>query len=280
MAAVSDIPRRPSAADLSTLAAVIRDVSRAHRLSAADAQDFAQSVHLRMLERRYEAFDRFDGRSSLRSYLTVVVTRLLLDWRNALYGKWRPCAVARRLGPAAIELDRLINRDGYSADEAAELLQRESRSSAAQLRDLADRLPRRGPRRFLSDAFLKSVTADVFIDPIEAREAQIAATRSSLALARACRRLAPEERRMIALRYQRSMSVQEIGEAPARESQAALPPLRSHDAPAARRAAGGGRSRSVAVGDHPRPLRTRTARPAESSACRAPCGSCRTSPAR
>jgi RNA polymerase sigma factor (sigma-70 family) len=201
----------PSAADLSTLAAVIRDVSRVHRLSGADAQDFAQSVHLRMLERRYEAFERFDGRSSLRSYLTVVVTRLLLDWRNALYGKWRPCAAARRLGPAAIELDRLINRDGYSADEAAELLQRDLQSPASHLRALADRVPRRGPRRFLSDGLLRTVPTDGFIDPIEAREARIAALRSSQALARACRQLPPDERRMIALRYQRSMSVQEIG---------------------------------------------------------------------
>jgi hypothetical protein len=137
MSEASEVSARPSAADLSVLAGVIRDVSRLHRLTESDAQDFAQSVHLRLIERRYDVFARFDGRSSMRSYLTVVVTRLLLDWRNAMYGKWRPCAVARRLGPAAIELDRLINRDGYSADEAAELVQRAS-PDGVRMQDLAD----------------------------------------------------------------------------------------------------------------------------------------------
>jgi RNA polymerase sigma factor (sigma-70 family) len=201
----------PTSADLNTLVSVIRDVARLHRLNDADAQDFGQSVHLRFIERRYDVFARFDGRSTLRSYLTVVVTRLLLDWRNAMYGKWRPCAAARRLGTAAVELDRLINRDGYSADEATELLMREMQSSAAHLRDLADRLPRRARRRFVDDGCLASTAIEVFRDPIEAREAQLAARRSSVALARACRELPADERRMIALRYHRSMSVQQIG---------------------------------------------------------------------
>ena len=211
MSEASEVSAHPSAADLSVLAGVIRDVSRLHRLSDSDAQDFAQSVHLRLIERRYDVFARFDGRSSMRSYLTVVVTRMLLDWRNAMYGKWRPCAVARRLGPAAIELDRLINRDGYSADEAAELVQRDS-PNGVRMQDLADRLPRRARRRFVDDGFLQSAAIEMFVDPIEAHEADVATQRSTAALARACRQLPPYERRMITLRYQRSMSVQQIGQ--------------------------------------------------------------------
>src|SRR5262245_47537572 len=210
MSAASEVPVRPSAADLTILAGVIRDVSRLHRLSDSDAQDFAQSVHLRLIERQYDVFARFDGRSSMRSYLTVVVTRLLLDWRNAMYGKWRPCAAARRLGPAAIELDRLINRDGYSADEAAELVQRDS-PPGARMQEIADRLPRRPRRRFVDDGLLKTAAVEMFMDPIEAHEADVAAQRSTAALARACRELPPYERRMIALRYHRAMSVQQIG---------------------------------------------------------------------
>jgi RNA polymerase sigma factor for flagellar operon FliA len=203
----------PSQADLAILAAVIRDVSRLHRLSDADAQDFAQTVHLRLIERRYDAFARFDGRSSLRSYLTVVVTRLLLDWRNALYGKWRPSAAARRLGPAGIELDRLINRDGYTPDEAVELVRRRMRAPTAHFRELADRVPRRGRRSFVDDDILRTLAMEGFHDPIEASEHRTAARRSSHALARACRQLPADDRKLIALRYQRSMTVQQIGKA-------------------------------------------------------------------
>ncbi len=203
----------PSEADLATLAVVIRDVSRLHRLSDADAQDFAQTVHLRLIERHYEAFAKFDGRSSLRSYLTVVVTRLLLDWRNAIYGKWRPSAAARRLGAAGIELDRLINRDGYTPDEAVELLRRRLRAPTAHFRQLADQVPRRARRRFVDDDILRASALERFQDPIEAREDRSAALRSSHALARACRQLPADDRKLIALRYQRSMTVQQIGKA-------------------------------------------------------------------
>ena len=113
---------RPSDAESAVLARVIRDVSCRHNLFGADAEDFAQTVQLRILENEYDAFARFLGESSLRTYLTVVVTRLLLDWRNRHYGKWRPLALAKRLGPDAVAMDCLMNRDGYSKEEACEIL--------------------------------------------------------------------------------------------------------------------------------------------------------------
>ena len=65
---------------------------------------------------------RFEGRSSLTTYITVVVQRLFLDRRNRLWGKWRPSAEARRLGPTAVLLERLVSRDGWSAEQALETL--------------------------------------------------------------------------------------------------------------------------------------------------------------
>ena len=112
----------PSPSDLQLLASVIREVTRARRLTPADAQDFAQSVHVRCLERDYDMFRRFGGRSSLRTYLRVVVTRLLLDWQNSSYGKWRPSATAARLGGPALLLERLIERDGCTRDEAVRVV--------------------------------------------------------------------------------------------------------------------------------------------------------------
>ena len=58
----------------------------------------------------------------MRTYLTVVIHRLFLDYRIRLWGKWRPSAEAKRLGAVAIALERLIVRDGWSFEQAVEVL--------------------------------------------------------------------------------------------------------------------------------------------------------------
>ena len=163
-------PAQPSSSDLVLLGEVVRSVVRRGRLPPADAEDFSQGVQLRFLESGYEAFARFDGRSSLRTYLTTVVWRLLLDWRTAAYGKWRPSAAARRLGPQAVRLDRLLNRDGLTVDEAIQVASRAPEASPEHaLRLIADRLPRRRRHVVVPDDVLQLVARE-FPDPIEARE--------------------------------------------------------------------------------------------------------------
>jgi DNA-directed RNA polymerase specialized sigma24 family protein len=72
----------PTAHQLDLLSHVVRDVARFQRLSPEDAQDFAQSVQGWLLEQGCDTFSRYTGRSSLRTYLTIIVTRLFLEWRN------------------------------------------------------------------------------------------------------------------------------------------------------------------------------------------------------
>src|SRR4029453_14108130 len=45
---------------------------------------------LRLVEDDYDVLRRFQARSSLPTYVTVVIQRLFLDYRNRLWGKWRP----------------------------------------------------------------------------------------------------------------------------------------------------------------------------------------------
>ena len=113
----------PSPSEFALLCKVIDAVTRTSGLGESQAEDFSQWIHLRLLERNYEPLTRFAGRSTLQTYLTVVVRRLLLDWRNAEFGKWRPSRWAHRIGGAAIDLDRLLTRDGYRMDEAIAILQ-------------------------------------------------------------------------------------------------------------------------------------------------------------
>src|ERR1044071_2387248 len=105
-------------ASLATIASLIQIVARRHRLSAADAEEFASTVHLRLIEHDYAVIRKFRGGSSLRTYLTVVIARLCLDFRASSWGRWRPSQGARRLGPVAVALERLMVRDGLTFDEA------------------------------------------------------------------------------------------------------------------------------------------------------------------
>ena len=86
-------------ANLPVIDSVVRHVCRRHHLSAAEADDFGSEVRLHIIERNYEILRKFEGRSSLRTYLAVVVQRLFLDYRNRIWGKWRPSAEAQRRGP-------------------------------------------------------------------------------------------------------------------------------------------------------------------------------------
>jgi RNA polymerase sigma factor (sigma-70 family) len=101
---------------------VIGQICRRHRLTASEAEDFTSEVRLLFIERNYEPLRRFEGRSSLRTYLIVVIQRLFLDYRNRLWGRWRPSAEAKRLGPLAILVERLVTRDGLTLDQVAQTL--------------------------------------------------------------------------------------------------------------------------------------------------------------
>jgi RNA polymerase sigma factor (sigma-70 family) len=138
-------------------------VARRARLRPEETLDFGQTVHLRFAEQRYAAFERFEGRSSLSTYLTVVVTRMLIDWRRATEGRRRPAA---------------------------------------------DGTPARPRPRHVSDAYLTNV--GTFVDPLDEHERRQISRQVRLAIAGALRRLPQEDRRLIALRYGRRLTVRAL----------------------------------------------------------------------
>ncbi len=201
----------PSSEALDVLSQIIRDVVRARRLSPEDGDDFTQSVHLRLLERDYDVFHKFTGQSSLRTYLSVVVTRMLLDWRNARWGKWRTSAAARRLGDAAVALERLIHRDGFTSDEAIELVAATRHAPPLEeLRGLAGQLPARMRRQMVCADDLHETLGTEFDDPLAAAEQRQAQAQLRRTLRTAVRRLSPDDQRLVQLRYQEGRSVQSL----------------------------------------------------------------------
>jgi len=208
---VNPVPTHPAPEALELLTQVLRDITRARRLPPEDADDFTQSVHLRLLESDYEVFQRFNGQSSLRTYLNVVVHRLLLDWRNAMWGKWRASAAARRMGDAAVMLERLIHRDSFSTDEAIAIVSATRHAPPVdELRRLAEALPPRLRRRMVSDEDLPDMLTVAFEDPLDANQRRRDEGFARQALQAAMERLVPEDRQLLRLRYYKGQSVQAI----------------------------------------------------------------------
>jgi RNA polymerase sigma factor (sigma-70 family) len=184
---------------------VVAQVCRRHRLSASETEDFASDVHLHFIERNYERLRRFEGRSSLKTFITVCVQRCFLDYRNRLWGKWRPSAEAARLGPEAILLERLVVRDGWSVEQAGEALKlNHGIAIDEKLAPLCLRLAQRQPAR----ERVPDEEADRLESPAPAPDANVVraeqdflAKRVRAACARACESLGAEDRLVLRLRF-------------------------------------------------------------------------------
>jgi RNA polymerase sigma factor (sigma-70 family) len=196
---------------------VIGTICHRQRLSSVDAEDFSGIVRLHLIGDDYAVLRRFQGRSSLKTYLVVVITHLYQDWRNKRWGKWRPSAQAKRLGPVAVHLERLIARDRLEFDEALEVLQTNFQvtESRQTLEAMAALFPSRAGRRFVSDEGLADLeAASTGTDaPLLDREAQDAARRAIVALGAALRKRAPQDRLLLKMRFQDDFAVADIARA-------------------------------------------------------------------
>jgi len=196
---------------------VTGQVCRRHHLSATEADDFRSDVRAHFYDRHCEALRRFEGRSSLATYLTVAIQRLFLDYRNRTWGRWRPSAEAKRLGPTAMLLERLIVRDGWSATEAAELLRvNHGIAFDPQLQALSDRLTKRpSVRQFVPEVELLDLESPApGSDAIVVRRDQdILAHRVRLALTHARQTLETEEQLIVKLHFEDAVSVASISRA-------------------------------------------------------------------
>jgi len=129
---------------LSTIERVARNTARRRRLPASEHEDFVSLVRLKLIDDNYRVLRDFKGQSSLRTYLTTVIVRQLLDYQNARWGRWRPSARARMLGQTAARLEQLTHRDGHSLEEANQILRVNDRvpESEAELYALSSQLSR------------------------------------------------------------------------------------------------------------------------------------------
>jgi RNA polymerase sigma factor (sigma-70 family) len=143
---------------LKLIEAVIAYCCRRSHFKREEAEDFGSHVKIKLLEDDCAILRQYQGKSSIKTYLTVVIRRLLLDYQDHIWGKWRPSAEAERLGPVAIRLERLLWREGYSFDEACEMLRTNEKveMSVAEIEALRAKLPPRIGRHPVGDKVLEA----------------------------------------------------------------------------------------------------------------------------
>jgi RNA polymerase sigma factor (sigma-70 family) len=202
-------------AQLPTIERAIRFICRRNAVAAADGEDFGSFVKLRLIENEYGILRKFEHRCPFGPFISVVVHRLLSDYRTHLWGKWHPSAEAKRMGELGVALETMLYRDGRTVDDAfPSLLARWPDVTRRQIDELAARLPRRQPKPRAVD--LESADGEAWLDEgsVErgALESQhIDASHRIGAVVREAMESMPEEDRIIfRLRFSSEMSVAEI----------------------------------------------------------------------
>ncbi len=193
---------------------ISRFIARRHRLSPSEADDFCSEVSVALIENNYAILGSFQGRSSLRTYLTTVIQRRFLDYRRKAWGKWRPSAEAQRRGPLALRMEILLYRDGMSLDQALETMRTNfaCEESREALSALAQSLPPRASRRILiEDAEdISGVPAGELSSPEVQLDGARTSERAQALINGVMETLTPHDRIVLRLRFEDNVSVADI----------------------------------------------------------------------
>jgi RNA polymerase sigma factor (sigma-70 family) len=202
--------------NLALIDRVVARVCRQGGVAGADADDFSSVVRLALIEHDYAVLRAWQRRSSLATYLTIVVQRLLSDERMRTRGRWEPSAAARRGGAVAIALETAVRRDGQSLEQALPLvraldpsLKRED--AEAMLASVPERVPR--PRAVALDDVVELVElrgSDTADAPLMEKETGRLSQQTSRIVRETLASLPAEDRTIMRCHFGTGMSVADI----------------------------------------------------------------------
>lgn len=191
---------------------LVRTTGRRRHLSE-EQDEFAGFVRVRLIEDDYAVLRKFQHRSSLRTYLAAVIERLSLDFCIERWGRWRPSAVADRLGPVAVLLERLVTRDGHPLEEAIQIIHtsRASTMSPAALHAIWEQLPPRIRTSEVSEEAAAAVPSNQSSESeVEDAERQANLARLERTLRAAFAAVPDQDRVLVALRFDQELSITQI----------------------------------------------------------------------
>jgi RNA polymerase sigma factor for flagellar operon FliA len=203
-------------ANLPLIERAVAFVCRRKRLDPDEAEEFAAIVNLKLVENDCAILRAYEGRSGFATFISVVVQRMALDYRIHVWGKWHDTAEAKRLGPLAVQLERLLHRDGRTIDEAFVILGASHEGITREsLAALAGRLPERAPRMrevAIGPAELPAQTVATD-ERVLADERRRASEHLSSIMNAIVARLPEDEQLILQLRFEGGMTVPEIARA-------------------------------------------------------------------
>ena len=193
---------------------IVRKTGRHRHLSEAEREDFAGFVHVRLIEDDYAILRKFQGRSTWFTYLTAVIERMGFDFCAEMWGRWRPSAMAERLGPVAILLERLVTRDSHTIEEAIAMVKHHDvELTAAELRSIWDQLPARVRTTEVGEEAAANLSGhDTSETLVEDAERRRGVERLNRTLQAAFTQIAAQDRVTIALHFDEKLSIAKIAE--------------------------------------------------------------------
>jgi RNA polymerase sigma factor (sigma-70 family) len=212
----SEQPSDGEALFLLRLASIERAIAFAcHRASlrGADAEDFGSFVKLKLIESSYAVLHKFEGRCNFASYISIVVQRLLLDYRIRMWGKWHASAEAKRLGETAVAVEAMLLRDGWTIAEALPALRRRWPDVTEEMiESFLSRLPKRAARpRAVAVEMADEVAGETGADRVTFEKDRAEVARRLAAVVReALESHGEEDRLLFRLRFEVGLSIAEI----------------------------------------------------------------------
>jgi RNA polymerase sigma factor (sigma-70 family) len=202
-------------ANLRLIEGIVERVCRRAHVYGADADDFAATVKLKLVEDDYAVLRNHQGRSSLATYLRIIVERWYADETIRDHGRWHPSTEAMRIGAAGVLLETLVRRDRRSLEDALPLVRAVDDSlTRNDLEAMLLRLPQRRPRMHVTDldnappaALRASESADAELIQAETRDVSARTTRVIRAALSA---LTVEDRTIVRMRFDESVSIADI----------------------------------------------------------------------
>ena len=194
---------------------IVERVCRRANVVGADVEDFASVVKIALIENDYAILRGYEGRAPLAAFLAVIIQRLLADeWIRTL-GRWRPSAQARRLGDAAVMIEKLVRREQRPVDAVLPIVRAVDPSmTRARIEEIAAQLPEqvRRPRAVeldddVADVAVAHDTADAGVLEGDARRM---AARAATVVRSTMQSLDAEDRLILRFRFVDNLGIADI----------------------------------------------------------------------
>jgi RNA polymerase sigma factor (sigma-70 family) len=208
-------PRQLIEQNVELIERLVHRACRRIGVATDDVGDAASMVKLALVENDYAILRRFEGRSSLATYLTIVIQRLLSDQRERTHGRWRPSVEAHRLGRHAVLIEDLLGRQHRSIDEVMPMVRSvDPAITRNDVAEIANRMPQRTPRPREVPLPTEDVQPLAALDRADAstidRELRGLSEHAGKLLRDTMTAWSAEDRMLVRLRFESSLSIADI----------------------------------------------------------------------